>query len=332
MILVVMYHVFTTGFSGNVQKGTAITFMMLFRMPTFFFISGFLAYKASAVWTGGYLGKMLWKKIKVQLIPTVVFLLAYLLLMRRQFWPAFEETMASPSKAGYWFCWGLLQMFVIYYLISYILERLRIRNVWPWVVLWALSVGVYATLYMPSWFSWYKNDFWQYTSLVRTAEYFQFFLFGTLVHRYWESSQRLMDSSWFFPVVISIAFVCTAENFHLHHLRMQWANLPRTMAIYTLVMVLVMFFRHYETWFTRERWVGRSLQYIGVRTLDVYLIHFFFLPHLPMVGAWFLTAGKNFVLETSVTMAMSLLVIAFALLTSNILRISPFLKKWLFGR
>ena len=43
MILVVMYHVFTTGFSGNVQKGTAITFMMLFRMPTFFFISGFLA-------------------------------------------------------------------------------------------------------------------------------------------------------------------------------------------------------------------------------------------------------------------------------------------------
>ena len=49
----------------------------------------------------------------------------------------------------------------------------------------------------------------------------------------------------------------------------------------------VAFFRYYENWFTRERVVGRSLQYVGVRTLDVYLLHYFFLPHLPAVGAWF---------------------------------------------
>ena len=28
-------------------------------------------------------------------------------------------------------------------------------------------------------------------------------------------------------------------------------------------------------------WIGRSLQYIGRRTLDIYLIHFLFLPNLP---------------------------------------------------
>lgn len=332
MILVVMYHVFTTGFSGNVQKGTAITFMMLFRMPTFFFISGFLAYKASAVWTGQYLGQMLWKKVKVQLIPTIVFLTAFLMLMHRKFWPALEAALASPTKAGYWFCWGLLQMFVIYYLISYVLERLRVRSVWPWLVVWLAALGVYATLYMPSWFHWHKGAFWQYSSLVRTAEYFQFFIFGTLAHRYWKPLCRLMDSRWFFPVLMAVTFYCTVENYHWHHFRRQWANLPRTIDIYALVMLLLMFFRYYAEWFTKERWVGRSLQYIGVRTLDVYLIHFFFLPHLPMIGAWLKGAGRNFVLETSITMAMSLLVIGFALLTSNILRVSPFLKKWLFGR
>jgi fucose 4-O-acetylase-like acetyltransferase len=78
--------------------------------------------------------------------------------------------------------------------------------------------------------------------------------------------------------------------------------------------------------------VGRSLQYVGVRTLDVYLLHYFFLPHLPAVGAWFKANPHNFALEGTAALLVALLVVAFALLTSNILRVSPFLKKWLFGR
>ncbi|MCR5820340.1 MAG: acyltransferase [Bacteroidaceae bacterium] len=332
MLLVVMYHVFTMGFNGNVQKGTSLTFMMLFRMPTFFFISGFLAYKASAVWTGDYLASMLWKKFKVQMIPTIVFLLANLLLLYPDFWKAFEWAMRSPVKGGYWFCWSLLHMFIIYYIIAYILERFRIKGAWPWIVVWLISVCIYATLYMPSWFSWHKAPFWQYSSLVRTAEYFQFFVAGILVHRYWNRITTLMDTAWFYPIVLFLAFICCAENFHLHHFRLQWANLPRTIAIYSLVFIVVMFFRYYEHWFTRDRWVGASLQYIGTRTLDVYLLHYFFIPTLPMVGAWLKTAGRNFVLETIIPLAMAIVVVAFSLLASNIIRVSPFYKKWFFGR
>ena len=141
-----------------------------------------------------------------------------------------------------------------------------------------------------------------------------------------------MDTSWFFPTVLFIAFICCVENYHWHNLRLQWANLPRTIAIYSLMFILVMFFRYYHDWFSRDRWIGASLQYIGTRTLDVYLLHYFFMPTLPAVGAWFKTAGRNFVLETTVTMAVAILVTAFALLASNVLRISPFYKKWLFGR
>lgn len=332
MLLVVMYHVFGMSFSGDVPKGTAITVMMLFRMPTFFFISGFLAYKVSSVWTGEYLGTMLWKKVKIQLVPSVVGMVAYLMMMKPHFWPALEHALSVPTKSGYWFCWVLLHMFIIYYVIAYLLERMRIRSVWPWIVVWIISVAIYATLYMPAWFSWHKAPFWQYSSLVRTAEYFQFFLAGTLAHRYWDRVQKLMDTSWFFPTVLFIAFICCVENYHWHNLRLQWANLPRTIAIYSLMFILVMFFRYYHEWFSRDRWIGASLQYIGTRTLDVYLLHYFFMPTLPAVGAWFKTAGRNFVLETTVTMAVAILVTAFALLASNVLRISPFYKKWLFGR
>jgi hypothetical protein len=38
------------------------------------------------------------------------------------------------------------------------------------------------------------------------------------------------------------------------------------------------------------------------------------------------------VLDTSLSFFLALLVIGFSIITSNILRISPFFKRWLFGR
>ena len=48
MILVVAYHVAQFGFDQTVKHSSSLSFLMLFRMPLFFFVSGFLAYKASA--------------------------------------------------------------------------------------------------------------------------------------------------------------------------------------------------------------------------------------------------------------------------------------------
>ena len=47
---------------------------------------------------------------------------------------------------------------------------------------------------------------------------------------------------------------------------------------------------------------------------------------------WFKANPHNFILEGTTALALALLIVAFCLLTSNILRVSPFLKKWLFGR
>ena len=73
MILVVAYHVAEMGFGESWRHSSSMPFLVLFRMPLFFFVSGFLAYRASQVWNLSNLGSLLWKKIKVQTIPTVVF-------------------------------------------------------------------------------------------------------------------------------------------------------------------------------------------------------------------------------------------------------------------
>lgn len=50
------------------------------------------------------------------------------------------------------------------------------------------------------------------------------------------------------------------------------------------------------------------------------------------MGTFFSTYRHNFVLDVTLSVFIGLIVIGFCCITSNILRVSPFFKKWLFGR
>ncbi len=332
MLLVVAYHVAQMSFGINEKQSASLPFLVLFRMPLFFFVSGFLAYKASFLWTWGNALQLTWKKVKVQVIPTVVFLCVCLILRKSDFLGALEYSLKSPTKGGYWFTWVLLHMFVIYYAACMVQRHLKGR--WQHAVIWVffvLSLVVYESLYQPS-ITYHKDLFFKYSSLIKTMNFLPFFLFGNLVHRYWEQVQRVFDSSWFFPILMVLAFVCCADIFRWHAMKGVWINLPRTTAMFSLLTLTVMFFRYYQSWFTTDKVAGRGLQYIGVRTLDIYLLHFILLPKLPQLGAWFNANRPNFVLEIVASMSIALIVIAFCLLVSQLLRISPFFKLYLFGR
>lgn len=332
MILVVAYHVSTDCFGQNIKHSSALSFFVLFRMPLFFFVSGFLAYSSKVQWSLRTLGQNMLKKCKVQLIPTIVFLVVFLSLMRPNFLKGLEAAMMSPTKSGYWFTWALLLMFIIYYVFAYLESKLPKKTLIPILLLWTGAAVVYATIYMPSWFSYHKDPFFHYTSLIQVMTYFHFFLFGTIVRRYWSQVERLFDTKWFYAVVVTLAFICAVDYLKWHTLRLQWANLPRTLAMYSLILIVVMFFRHYKEWFTKQTTVGKCLQYIGTRTLDIYLLHFLFLPNAKMIGSFFSEHRRNFVFDTTLSMIVGLLVIGFCLITSNILRVSPIFRKYLFGR
>ena len=367
MFMVVTNHIYGFGFDTNTKYSMFMSVCLLFRMPLFFFISGFLAYKASFSWNMRDTSQLIAKKLRVQIVPTVVFMTAYVAITAKHFWERMEYAWSSPTKGGYWFTMVLLEMFLVYYAVCWVgksltpvpspkgdesinsqdlslseqpvpskvstpLSRGIGGEATLLIILWLISLFAYATLYMPKWFTWYKGEFWKVTSITELARFFHFFLLGNLVHRYWAQVQKLFDSKWFFPLLIAIAFIGTGDYLKWHNLRMQWANLPRTLAMYSLVMIIVAFFRNYSSWFTKETRIGYTLQYIGVRTLDIYLIHYFFIPKLPDVGVWFKAHPENFILEGTAAMAVALLVTAFSILTSHVLRVSPFLKKWLFGR
>ena len=339
MILVVAYHVAQVTFQETEKTSAALPFLVLMRMPLFFFVSGFLAYKASFSWTIPNALRLTWKKLKVQVIPTLVFLCIFVIFrVKGDFWDGFMRLLASPTKGGYWFTWVLLQMFIIYYVCCYVgnmfNSKFKIQNS-KWFLLfavWALSVFAYETLYLPKVFSYHKDMFFAYSSLVQTIRYMQFFLLGNIVRRYWTQFERLFDSPWFFPLVVTVAVVCCADIFQLHTLRKVWTNLPRTTAMYALLLLVVMFFRHYQTWFDEGQRAGRFLSFIGTRTLDIYLLHFLLLPKMPQVGQWLNANQPNFLLSIVLSVSVALVVIAFCLLASQLLRVSPFLQLYLFGK
>ena len=335
MILVVAYHVAEFGFLESIKGSVSLPFLVLFRMPLFFFVSGFLAYKASWVWTPQNFAALTWKKFKVQVLPALVFLCVCIVLRSKMsFAEGFMYRMESPTKGGYWFTWVLLQMFLIYYIVAALFQRIgkKAENT-AIAVLWVVAIGAYLSLYLPQTLgTWYKTDWMMYSSFYETMQYMHFFLLGNLVHRHWTPTQRLFDTQWFFPIVVILAFLCCADIFRWHLLKREWTNLPKTVAMYTLMLTVVMFFRHYQTYFTQQTRIGRGLQYIGVRTLDIYLLHFIFMPKMPEIGQWLNAHQPNFIIDIMLTVSVAFIVIAFCLLTSNILRISPFLKEYLFGR
>ena len=72
MILVVFNHVELFSFKISPALIANEVFMS-FRMPLFFFISGFIGYKAGVEWTRKTWWAMSKKKLMVQLIPTFFF-------------------------------------------------------------------------------------------------------------------------------------------------------------------------------------------------------------------------------------------------------------------
>ena len=353
MLLVVTNHVALKSFGMQIRWSTALQFFLLFRMPLFFFISGFLAYKASRIWNAHTLGELTLKKLRVQIIPTAVFFLLFLAMIpTTPFIDSLNEALASSMKAGYWFTLVLLYMLLTFYLFSYVESKIfrgyegtgaRGSENTPAppiliILLFIISLCLFETCYLPRQFSWalghkgQPNAFMNYSSLVEMIRYFPFFLYGAIVHRYWDRAQRLMDSRWFFPLVVLLAIITTIEVIKWHYFRLEWASLPHTLAMFLLLTMVFMFFRHYSDFFSDKTALGRGLQFIGRRTLDIYLLHYFFLPKLPMVGEFFRVNRHNFILDTTAALAVALVVVAFCVITSQLLRVSPFLKKYLFGR
>ena len=242
-------------------------------------------------------------------------------------------------KLGYWFTIVLLEMFLIVYTVNLLVytpnsevfkKRQRFTIIALAVVLFFLAFICKA---LPT-----LERVCDIFSLHNTFKYFLYFAFGYICSMEKEKFHEIIGSRYFmFVVIISFAICFYINWFYIYPLidnsvvyRMLYFII-RTFNGFLGLLIVYNTFRTYQDSFTSDKKIGRALQYIGKRTLDIYLLHYFFFPvYMPHLGR-VLSVGNNIVLELVIVGGLSLIIVGLCLVVSNVLRTSPILAKYLFG-
>lgn len=325
MLLVVFSHIETFSLFQFTYETPISKFFQLFRMPLFFFISGFVTYRALNKGNINY-NKELIKKTRVLLIPTFVFGIIYSFYIGKDC----LQSLMEPDKTGYWFT---LVSFEMFFVVFNVLKHCDIKGEkWTYILVGIavlLALVKFPMKMFPS-----LCKFGNITSFHHLFEYFQFFVFGILASKYIERFHELLDTKWVMAcsIPLFVIFYCVKNN--IPHTGVCFVVLEKILGFvlaYLGIIVVYALFRKNQDSFMSSSKIGTSLKYIGRRTLDIYMLHYFFLPQLPALGEW-LKSCPNVAVELAVVILLSLLVVGICIVVSNIIRVSDVLAYYLFGK
>lgn len=317
MLLVVLGHVLMV--MGIEDHDTFLSRLLVsFRMPLFFFVSGFFSYRATSWWTKSKVKDIVSRKFKAQILCTIIFLSLY------QF-----ATLGSINLlkgfGGYWFTIVLFQMYILFLISNGISNVVKKDIVVPILVCLSLiGIALFATRGINSW----VGDYFVWNKL---ANYMQYFTIGIICSKYQSRFFGLLSQNWFKTLVIISWIVCMIlwySNIFKTSLPLLFtANFNFAVRYFGLLSVVMAFFANADA-LSGENKVCRVLRFIGRRTLDIYMIHFFFLPNLRFLHNWVV---NDFVLQLTISGIFTLFITALCLLVSQFLRQSSTLASWLFG-
>ena len=323
ILSVVMCHVagFCIGIQDDIPSFQPILFE--FRNPPFFFISGMFAYKTGTAWSGSYCCRLIKRKFVTIAWPTILFLAAILYVH-----PSFHgRTFLHNSIKDLWFHWFTLSLFLYFVFYSIIgllfsyLKNLLFKS------LLLLTCGtIFYLLFSVQ--SIYNNlPIVDDIKVILGMEYWGFFFFfilGVLARMHYTHFVNILDSSIFIAICI---FIFIIFNLFSYPLQSNHFNLFRITTYVTGIILVLKFFKKYPP----KGVLNKIMTFTGKRTLDIYLIHYFFLPLALYENTSIFRDSPMPIIEFALTLSISLAIIAMSLLVSYIIRLSPISAHYIFG-
>lgn len=333
MILVVAVHIYSYCFMQLNVKEYDLSynnFFGIFRMPLFYFISGFVFYKQDRLWDYVTLKKFITSKIRVQLFSTLIFFFLFCWLYQK----GIKHSLYDSQKSGYWFTYILFIYFVLYIIIDKTVcclsRKAPFNNI---TIITSIIVGLLFYYLI-------NNGFLlnilspQTTTLLSISkwQFFLFFSFGCFIHKYYDTFLKIQTTKYLIDITLLIFACCSISIFYLNFINIStYTSIIKLITALCGIILVISFFKENEKHFTTSTRLGGGLQYIGKHTLDIYFLHYFILPYnLSFIGNC-LIRNPNPLLEFSMSLTFALLVIACCLLISNIIRLSPILTYLLLG-
>lgn len=249
-------------------------------------------------------------------------MLVYVYVTQESFFYAIK----SSSKYGYWFTFALFSYFLVY-IVSLRICRLLRNKINEDIVLVVISVFIYLLSIIALKFEFVspENDLLGISRLV----HYPFFVFGSRVRKYYMEFCKLLDNQYFSMLVVAMFVLILI--FPIPNVINKFGTVGFFTGGILGIIVTLATFRKYKEALSTSHNIGRIVQFVGRRTLDIYLIHYFFiasnmqalLPNFDRLESPFL--------EFICDIAISIIIIALCLLVSSVLRTSPLLAQWLFG-
>ena len=324
ILSVVMCHVagYCMGIQDDIPSFHPI--MLEIRNPPFFFISGFFAYKATNCWNGNFTIHFLKKKMQAILWPSILFLTVLLYIH-----PSFNgRTFLYDNIKDLWFYWytfALTIYFIFYSFIKFVLYKIKCNETIENVVLISCGLLSYLLFSVQS-----VYDLLPVPAQVKLASgmiywgFFLFFILGILTKKYHDKFTQLIANQYF-----ACACLFTFILFNIFHQPLidTYYNLFRIVTYLTGIIIVYIFFKDCHL----PQTINKFFVYIGKKTLDIYLIHYFLLPLALYPNTAFFRETPIPILEFMTTTAISIGIIALSLLISRILRISTISTLLFFG-
>lgn len=316
IFLVVFSHVTLFGLHIGPYNNTLTSIMLSSFLELFFFISGYFAYQPPQKLSVSDFFKLIRKKAVQLVIPTVFFFCLYSLFIGSN--PVYN--FLDKGFDYYWFTWVLFEMFVVYYLLEFVLRSIKSNKRLIDVFLLFLSiVGLIILVF-------YRDDskLWLGLCMAKLFKFFQFFVLGILAKKYNEKFLIIIDSQRIRTIVLIVYIISLAVSC--------WSDLGQTfigklifrdiLLSYSGLYCIFMFFFNKSVFFNSGNSISKVMQFMGRRTLDIYMLHYFLVAPLPITEEW---VNGNPVCQMIVTVICSIIIILICLLVSEVLRSSDFL-------
>lgn len=336
IFLVVMGHALTMCIRG-LDAAFLFKFIGQVHMPIFFFISGYMTYKANA--DGRFARPQLGRRFLQLIIPFVVMSALWV-------WYFPHSRLESPLhdnlpdlyrsywKDGYWFTLCLMQLCLVYWPVSVLLSRLK--AVWLHVAVILVAYGALVAMSM-AWADEEANLDLAGVGLL--ARFFPVFIMGVMAHRHKDAFYRLWHTEWTLLAAILVGaatFYSVVYPWDLPWLPLwvTYATIPLMHACLILVVLAMV-----EPWSKKEYAeehtpgpVARYFNYLGNESLGIYLCHYFFLFPLTALRQPLIDMGLPTLPLAVISASVAFIVIAITLLAIRMIKTSRILSMLMLGK
>lgn len=173
--------------------------IVLFFMPLFFFISGFVLYKPDVEWNGIMSFKFIAKKALQLLVPTLVFISLYIFVYNSPL-----NLLCRSGRLGYWFTIALFEYYLLYTLFRWICYRLHRHEGTDWLLLSGSAILYFAVTQSVLNRLGVNNETISLLGLDQ-LRFFFYFAIGSLVRKHFSWFKELLENGKIITLLI-IAF------------------------------------------------------------------------------------------------------------------------------